>query len=101
MSQTNIQDLSLKISFQTAKILIPKIRIQEKPDLLVVLLHSGLGESPGNVGDENVVLRLIDQVSGIDGVVSGHTHRPIAQLYKNIPIVQSLGSWTGPRQDHI
>ena len=74
---------------QTAKILIPKIRIQEKPDLLVVLLHSGLGESPGNVGDENVVLRLIDQVSGIDGVVSGHTHRPIAQLYKNIPVVQA------------
>ncbi|MFM8234618.1 MAG: bifunctional metallophosphatase/5'-nucleotidase [Holophagaceae bacterium] len=74
---------------QTAKILIPKIRVQEKPDLLIVLLHSGLGESPGNVGDENVVFRLIDQVSGIDGVVSGHTHRPIAQVYKNIPIVQA------------
>ncbi len=74
---------------QTAKILIPKIKNQEKPDLLIVLIHSGLGESPGNIGDENVVLRLIDQVSGIDGVVSGHTHQPIAQLYKNVPIVQA------------
>lgn len=83
------QGIKFEDIVQTAKILIPKIRTQDKPDLLIVLLHSGLGESPGNVGDENVVLRLIDQVSGIDGIVSGHTHQPIAQRYKNIPIIQA------------
>lgn len=81
--------LKFEDAVQVAKVLIPKIQAEEKPDVLVILIHSGLGEKTGSIGDENVIYRLLDQVEGINAVVSGHTHQPLSFQYNNVPIIQA------------
>lgn len=57
---------------------LPRLR-REHPDLVVALVHSGLGpgssygESAG-VPEENAVRRLAEQVPGLDVIFAGHTH---------------------------
>lgn len=73
----------------TAKTVIPKLRAKEKADLVIVAMHSGLGKADGRVGDENAALRLADEVPGIDAILTGHTHQPIATSHKGVPILQA------------
>lgn len=72
-----------------AKALIPRLREKEKADVVVVLAHSGFGVLPGQRGDENAALRLVEQVPGIDLVFTGHTHQPLQNTHKGIPILQA------------
>lgn len=53
---------------------IPKIRREEKPDLLVVLMHSGLeNDNPDYL--ENAGRALAEKGLGIDLLLIGHDHR--------------------------
>lgn len=72
----------------SARILVPKIREKEKADVVIVLMHSGFGTLPGAKGDENAALRLVNEVPGIDMVMTGHTHQPLQTMHKGIPILQ-------------
>lgn len=85
----NFKDLAFRDIVETARTLIPYLREKEKADVIIVTMHSGLGTLPGQVGDENCALRLADQVSGIDLILTGHTHLPISSQHKNIPILQA------------
>ena len=73
----------------TAKTVIPRLRSKEKADLVIVAMHSGLGRADGKVGDENAALRLAEEVPGIDAILTGHTHQPIATTHKGVPILQA------------
>ncbi len=52
---------------------VEELRAKERPDLILVASHSGLGNS-----EENVVDRLALDVPGIDAIVFGHTHQELA-----------------------
>ncbi len=84
----NYAGLAFQDIVETAKVLIPRLREKEKADVIIVTMHSGLGTLPGQMGDENCAMRLVDQVPGIDLILSGHTHLPISSQYKGIPILQ-------------
>ncbi len=73
----------------TARSLVARLRQQDKADVVVALLHSGLGEVNGGEGDENEALRLAEEVPGLDAIFTGHTHQAIQTLHKGIPILQA------------
>jgi 2',3'-cyclic-nucleotide 2'-phosphodiesterase / 3'-nucleotidase len=53
---------------------IAELRAKERPDLIVVAAHSGLGPDEFS---ENVVAELAAKVEGIDAIVFGHSHREL------------------------
>ena len=85
----NYAGLTFQDIVATAKRLVPYLRDKERADVVVVLMHSGLGEVRGVEGDENAALRLADQVRGVDAIFAGHTHQALQTEHKGIPIVQA------------
>ena len=85
----NYAGLAFQDIVAAARVLIPRIREKEKADVVIALLHSGLGALDGRPGDENAALRLADQVPGIDAILTGHTHQAIQIEHKGIPILQA------------
>lgn len=72
-----------------ARDFVPWLREKEKADVVVALVHSGLGAANGREGDENAALRLAEQVPGLDAILTGHTHQAIQTEHKGIPILQA------------
>jgi 2',3'-cyclic-nucleotide 2'-phosphodiesterase/3'-nucleotidase len=63
---------------------VAQLRRNQKPDLIVVAAHMGLGNS-----GENQVTAIAERVPGIDAVVFGHTHRQVAsERIGNVLVVQ-------------
>ena len=64
-------DWSFGLREDDMKALVNKIRVEEKPDALVLLTHNGM----------DVDIKMAERVPGIDAVFGGHTHdgmpRPI------------------------
>jgi 2',3'-cyclic-nucleotide 2'-phosphodiesterase/3'-nucleotidase len=85
----NYEGLVFKDIVRVARALVPRLREQDKADVVIVLMHSGLGALDGGVGDENAALRLADQVPGLDAIFTGHTHQAIQMEHKGIPILQA------------
>jgi 2',3'-cyclic-nucleotide 2'-phosphodiesterase/3'-nucleotidase len=88
----NYAGLSFGDIVASAKVLVPLVRKRDKADVVIVLMHSGLGEVNGREGDENEALRLADQVPGIDAIFTGHTHLAVQTDHKGIPILQAQRS---------
>lgn len=84
-----LPDLRFQDPVEAARAWVPRLRAQERADLVVVVLHAGLGQLPGAAGDDNCGLRLVDTVPGIDLVLAGHTHRAVQTTHKGIPILQA------------
>lgn len=83
---------------ETAKRLVPFLRKAKGCDVVVVLFHSGLeadhetGE-PNGTGHENRVVSLAREVSGIDLILTGHTHRKLSMArVHGVPAMQP-GRW--------
>jgi len=85
----NYQDLAFRDMVATARMLVPSLREKERADVVIALVHSGLGAVDGQEGDENAALRLAEQVPGLDAIFLGHTHRALQTEHKGIPIVQA------------
>lgn len=73
----------------TAKELIARLRQKEKVDLVVALVHAGLGQLEGTASGEEAALRLAEQVPGLDAIFCGHTHQTVQTEHKGIPILQA------------
>lgn len=69
---------------------IAELRAKERPDLVIVAAHSGLGpEEPA----ENVVAELAERVEGIDAILFGHTHRELAGKIVGKTLVIQPKNW--------
>ena len=54
---------------------VDRIRAKERPDVMVVLTHSGVGEGDGQML-ESQGLDLLQSLQGVDLLVCSHDHRP-------------------------
>ncbi|MDN4494824.1 bifunctional 2',3'-cyclic-nucleotide 2'-phosphodiesterase/3'-nucleotidase [Ureibacillus aquaedulcis] len=59
-------------SVQAVEKVIPEMQNQGA-DVIVVLSHSGLGDTTHTVGEEDVTY-LLSKVDGVDAIISGHAH---------------------------
>jgi len=64
---------------EAARTWVPRVRRREHPDLVVALVHSGLGpgssyDTATGVPPENAAAALAGQVDGIDVIFAGHSH---------------------------
>jgi 2',3'-cyclic-nucleotide 2'-phosphodiesterase (5'-nucleotidase family) len=70
-------------------------------DVVVVVLHSGLGEPSSydtvatGVASENVVARVAREVPGIDVIVFGHSHRELADSVIGTTLLTQPRNWAG------
>jgi 2',3'-cyclic-nucleotide 2'-phosphodiesterase/3'-nucleotidase len=72
---------------------VARVRREERPDLIVVAAHSGLGRNLATGAPEepaeNVVYQLAEQVPDLDAIVFGHSHAQLeGQLVGNVLLVQ-------------
>jgi 2',3'-cyclic-nucleotide 2'-phosphodiesterase/3'-nucleotidase len=85
----NIEGLSFQDMVAAAKALVPRLRDKEKADVVIALVHSGLGEINAPEGSEDEALRLVDKVPGLDAVFAGHSHQAVQTVHNGVPIVQA------------
>jgi 2',3'-cyclic-nucleotide 2'-phosphodiesterase / 3'-nucleotidase len=69
---------------------IAELRAKERPDLIVVAAHTGLGPDEFS---ENVVAELAEKVEGIDAIVFGHTHRELESRIIGKTLVVQPKNW--------
>jgi len=70
----------------TARRMVERLRGEEKADIVICLSHSGLVDDPERSEDEV----LAKEVSGIDIIISGHTHtKTDVRMVNNTIIVQA------------
>ncbi len=87
----NIQGLRFEDPVEAAKKWVPVLK--EMSDIVVVSYHGGFEYDPftgrpiGLQNGENVGCDIIDVVPEIDCFISGHQHRELSGVYKDIPIV--------------
>ena len=81
-------EMEFRDMVETARVWVPLIIEEEKPDLLVGLFHSGTDASYGGNPDaylnENAVMLVAEQVPGFDIIFAGHDHRVSTQSVINI-----------------
>lgn len=96
----NIADLHFESVLATAKKYVPILR--QEADIVVVAYHGGFeadlktGVADGLQTGENVGYQLLQEVPGIDALVTGHQHRLIAEIVQGTPVTQP-----GYRGDHV
>lgn len=87
----NIANLIFEDPVKAAKKWVPIVK--EQSDIVVVAYHGGFeydpftGRSIGLQNGENVGCDILDAVPDIDCFISGHQHRELSGIYKDIPIV--------------
>lgn len=65
---------------------VDRIRAKERPDVLVVLTHSGVGEGDGSIL-ESQGLDLLESLKGVDLIVSSHDHRPAVEKEDDVWLI--------------
>jgi len=80
---------------ETSQEMVPRLREEEKVDVVICLSHSGIWDKKKKSEDEN----LAKKVSGIDIIISGHTHTQLTEplIINETIIVQAgaYGKWVG------
>jgi 5'-nucleotidase/UDP-sugar diphosphatase len=96
-----IKPAKIEDPIKTARRITNELRAKENVDLVICLSHSGLSkDAKGNWDGEDV--KLASKVSGIDIIISGHTHTHLSEpiFIGQTVIVQTgaLGAYTGKLQ---
>lgn len=96
----NYQGLEFREPVSEAKKWVAVLRGKEKVDLVLVAMHMGLEEdlqtgvvNPGQVQNENEALAVARQVSGVDVILMGHTHRDVPSLIVNGVLLTQADCW--------
>ncbi|MEK3646718.1 bifunctional UDP-sugar hydrolase/5'-nucleotidase [Aeribacillus sp. FSL K6-1121] len=90
----NIEGLVFKDALQTAKLWVSDIRQKEKPDVMIVSYHGGFerdlqtGEPIEQLTGENQAYQMCQELEGVDILITGHQHRPLADKLNGITIIQ-------------
>lgn len=90
----HIKELTFNDAFESTKKWVEKIRNEENPDLMIVSYHGGFeadiesGEPTEKPTGENQGYRICQEIEGIDLLLTGHQHRPLAGKVNGVPIVQ-------------
>ena len=89
----NIGSYRFSSPVEALKTAIANLRASEKPDLILVAAHSGLGRnlSTGQAQrpDEDVVYELATSVPELDAIMFGHTHNQVeGTLIGNVLVAQ-------------
>ena len=76
------------------------LREKENVDAVVIAMHMGVEEdlrtgeiNPGQVLNENMAVAIAKQVSGVDVIFMGHTHRDVPSLYLNGALLTQANHW--------
>lgn len=87
-----IRGLTFKSIVETAKEYVPKLRAEA--DIVIVAYHGGFerdlvtGEPTEALTGENEGYALLQEVTGIDALITGHQHREIATSVNGVPVIQ-------------
>ncbi len=99
----NYAGLEFREPLAEAKKWVPRLRTEERADLVVIAMHMGLEEDlatgarqPGMVANENQALAIARPVEGVDVIVLGHTHREVPSLIVNSTLLTQASMWGRP-----
>ena len=67
---------------------INMVKAKEKPDVMIVSMHSGCGNGDGTIL-ESEALDIFNNISGIDFLICGHDHRPFVEARDTTAILNS------------
>lgn len=87
-----VKDLTFVSIVETAQKYIPLLK--EQADVVVVSYHGGFekdlqtGTPTEALTGENEAYELLEKVSGIDALITGHQHREIAEVLFGVPVIQ-------------
>ncbi|WP_178022338.1 bifunctional UDP-sugar hydrolase/5'-nucleotidase [uncultured Paenibacillus sp.] len=90
----HIEGWTFQDALETAKAWVPRIREEERPDLLVVSYHGGFerdlatGAPTERLTGENQGYAMCLEVPGIDVLITGHQHRLIAGEICGVTVIQ-------------
>ncbi|MBN1426526.1 5'-nucleotidase C-terminal domain-containing protein [Candidatus Fermentibacteria bacterium] len=82
-----LEDVRFEDPVETLRRLLPVLRKQEKPDLVCVLAHTGLGDG-STPGAENAGRAIAERVAGIDVLFLGHTHTTVHETVGSTLVLQ-------------
>jgi len=87
----NIDGLKFLDPVATAQEFVPRLRTTEKADLVLVVIHGGIGkDSDSSLGGSPITL-LAQKVHGIDLILAGHSHESSATRVAGVPVIQAQG----------
>ncbi|WP_053217972.1 bifunctional metallophosphatase/5'-nucleotidase [Virgibacillus senegalensis] len=90
----NIQGLDFPDALETTKKWVASIRESERPDVMIVSYHGGFerdlktGEPTERLTGENEGYQMLQELEGVDVLITGHQHRTIAEKVNDIAVVQ-------------
>ncbi|MBP2631619.1 MAG: 5-nucleotidase [Firmicutes bacterium] len=82
-----VEGLTFLDGVQTVNKLVPELKAKGA-EVIVVLAHMG-SEAAADGVEKGEIIELAKQVTGVDLIVSGHTHRIVNTKVNGIPIVQA------------
>jgi 2',3'-cyclic-nucleotide 2'-phosphodiesterase/3'-nucleotidase len=87
-NKSNYEGLEFHETVSEAKKWVPILREKEKADVVLIAMHMGIEEdlrtgipSPSQVPNENAAIAIAREVSGVDVILMGHTHRDVPSLF--------------------
>lgn len=96
----NYAGLEFRETVSEAKKWTGILREKERVDLVILAMHMGLEEdlstgqmTPGQAPNENAAVKIAREVSGIDVILMGHTHREVPSMYINGVLLTQADKW--------
>ncbi|GLO64932.1 bifunctional metallophosphatase/5'-nucleotidase [Oceanobacillus kimchii] len=93
-STEHIEGLSFEDAFDILNSWVSYIKENEQPDIVIAAYHGGFekdlhtGEATEDLTGENQGYQMVEEIEGIDILLTGHQHRRINELKNNVIVLQ-------------